>query len=133
MFLKACEYGIRVMIFITQCSELGNRVSLKAIASEINSPVAFTAKIMQFLTRAGLLISSRGATGGFLLPAPANKITLTRIVSAIDGDEVFTGCRPGLEKCNALKPCPLHDKFAKVRNALASMLRSTPLSELSAG
>lgn len=133
MFSKACEYGIKAMIFIAQCSEQNRRVALKEIAGEINSPVAFTAKIMQILSREGLLNSSKGAAGGFELSAPAAKITLAQIVSAIDGDQVFTGCGLGLDTCNPSKPCPVHDKFAAVRNQLSQMLRSTTLSELSMG
>ncbi len=133
MFSKACEYGIKAMIFITYFSEKGTRVSLKEIAGEIKTPVAFTAKIMQILSREGLLISTRGAAGGFLLATSADKITLAQIVSAIDGDQVFTGCGLGLEQCNALKPCPVHEKFAIVRDELALMLHSTSLMELSEG
>ncbi|MDX5338917.1 MAG: Rrf2 family transcriptional regulator [Cyclobacteriaceae bacterium] len=133
MFSKACEYGIKSMIFIAQYSERESRVSLKEIAGEIKSPVAFTAKIMQILSREGLLDSSRGATGGFSLAKSAKKITLAQIVSAIDGDKVFTGCGLGLEQCNAIKPCPVHEKFAGIRDEISLMLHSTSLLELSEG
>lgn len=133
MFSKACEYGIKAMIFIAQAGEGGRVVSLKEIAGEINSPVAFTAKILQTLSREGLLLSTKGAAGGFQLSSSPAKINLVRIVSAIDGNGVFTGCGLGLEKCNALKPCPVHFKFAKVRDELAEMLRTTDLEELSSG
>lgn len=133
MFSKACEYGIKAMILIAQYSAKNERVSLKEIAGEIKTPVAFTAKIMQIMSREGLLISARGAAGGFLLASSSENITLAQIVKAIDGDQVFTGCGLGLEQCNALKPCPVHDKFAKVRDELASMLHSTTLQELSEG
>lgn len=133
MFSKACEYGIKAMIFIAQSSEKEIRVSPKEITREIKTPVAFTAKIMQTLSREGLLDSTRGATGGFLLATSAKKITLAQIVSAIDGNKIFTGCGLGLEQCNALKPCPVHEKFAVVRNELSLMLHSTSLLELSEG
>lgn len=133
MFSKACEYGIKAMIFIAQENEKPGRVSLKEIAGEINSPVAFTAKILQILSREGLLISSKGPTGGFNLAAPAEKVTLAQIVSAIDGDSIFTGCALGLQKCSGEKPCPMHSQFAIVRDQLAAMLHSSNLSELALG
>jgi len=46
MFSKDCEYGIRATIYITMQSLEGNRVNLKEIAAAIDSPVAFTAKIL---------------------------------------------------------------------------------------
>ena len=133
MFSRACEYGIRAMIYIAQEGQGNKLVSLKKIAAAINSPVAFTGKILQILSRNGLLTSGKGVTGGFMLSTPAEMMNLAQIVKAIDGDEVFTGCGMGLEECNELKPCPLHFKFAKVRDNLADMLYTTTLHELASG
>lgn len=130
MFSKACEYGIKAMIFIAQAGERGRLVSLKEIARETNSPVAFTAKILQTLSREGLLVSSKGAAGGFQLAGSARMVNLAQIVRAVDGEQVFTACGLGLEKCNASKPCPVHFKFARVRDQLAEMLHTTHLEEL---
>ena len=51
MFSKTCEYGIKATLFIAQMSQKGERVSLKDIASAIDSPSAFTAKILQTLSK----------------------------------------------------------------------------------
>ena len=51
MFSKACEYGIRATLFIATRSLDRARVSLKEIASEIEGPEAFTAKILQQLAQ----------------------------------------------------------------------------------
>lgn len=121
------------MIIIAQDLKGNQWVSLKEIAGKINSPVAFTAKILQILSREGLLLSSKGASGGFQLSAPAREINLAHIVIAIDGNGVFTKCGLGLEQCNSLKPCPVHFKFSKVREQLAEMMYNTNLEELSKG
>ena len=65
MFSKACEYGIRASIFIAKNSFEGNRVSPKEISEKINSPQAFTAKILQDLVRHKIIKSVKGAHGGF--------------------------------------------------------------------
>jgi len=65
MFSKACEYGIKASIFIAVNSNAGKRVSTKEIAKEINSPQAFTAKILQDLVRHKVINSIKGAYGGF--------------------------------------------------------------------
>ena len=46
MFSKSCKYGIKATLFIAQKSQHDERVSLKEIAAAINSPIAFTAKIL---------------------------------------------------------------------------------------
>lgn len=134
MFSKACEYGIKSALFISQNSKNGERVSLKLVAKAINSPEAFTAKILQLLVRNKIITSYKGPHGGFvILPDNVDKISVRRIVTAIDGDKIFTACALGLEKCNAKKPCPVHHKFKKFRDELEKMLDNTSLRDLSKG
>lgn len=134
MFSKACEYGIRASTYIALQSLEGKRVSLKEISREIDSPVAFTAKILQQLSRNQIVESVKGAWGGFEIEkSNIDKIKLSQIVYAIDGDKVYVGCGLGLNKCNANKPCPVHDKFVAIRNDLKNMLDNTSLYEMTAG
>jgi Rrf2 family protein len=131
MFSKACEYGIRASIFIAKNSYEGKRVSPKKISEEINSPQAFTAKILQILVKHDIINSVKGAYGGFEIDK--NRIAtikLSQIVEAIDGDNIYKGCGLGLKKCNDKHPCPVHDKFINIREGLKTMLENTNLEEL---
>ncbi len=131
MFSKACEYGIKAAVYIAHASLEGKRVSLKAIAGEIDSPVAFTAKILHQMAKNNLLDSVKGPYGGFQIrKSQLPVIRLSDIVFAIDGNAIYEGCGLGLEKCNARQPCPLHDHFATIRNDLKHMLENTSLMEL---
>ena len=134
MFSKTCEYGIRATIFIASQSYQDNRVGLKDIAKKIDSPEAFTAKILQILSKDNIIHSIKGVGGGFEIPKETmSQIKLIQIVSAIDGDRVFTGCGLGLSQCSEDHPCPVHDKFKSIRNELAFMLENTNLEELAIG
>ena len=134
MFSKACEYGIKATIYIATQSSQGIRVCLKDIAREVNSPEAFTAKILQTLARNNVIDSAKGPTGGFQIdPEKARHMNLSQIVSAIDGDSIYKGCGLGLSECSEAKPCPVHDKFAKIRDDLKIMLENTSIYELAAG
>lgn len=131
MFSKACEYGIKAAIFIAINSYENKRVSPKEIAKEINSPEAFTAKILQDLVRHNIVYSIKGAHGGFELDKNnISAIKIAQIVKAIDGDKIFNGCGLGLEICDENHPCPVHDKFKIVRDELKHMLENTSLEEL---
>ena len=106
-------------------------MGLKEIAERTDSPEAFTAKILQKMSRAGLVLSMKGPGGGFeVTPELAKKVRLSDIVSAIDGDRIYTGCALGLSQCNSEKPCPLHDHFIAVREDLRTMLEGTTLQDL---
>lgn len=131
MFSKACEYGIKATIYIAVQSNIDKRVSLKEIAKEINSPEAFTAKILQQLAKNDIIDSVKGPAGGFEIEKKKmGKIKLSHIVSAIDGDSIYKGCGLGLKECSEKKPCPVHDKFKIIRNELKQMLESTDLLKL---
>ncbi len=134
MFSKTCEYGIRATIFIASQSYLGNRVGLKDIATKIDSPEAFTAKIMQILSKNKIVKSIKGVGGGFEIPKEnLSQYHLIQIVTAIDGDKVFNGCGLGLNTCSEEFPCPVHHKFKEIRRELKLMLETTNLEELAIG
>lgn len=131
MFSKACEYGIRAVLYIAEQSRNDNRVNIKEISSTIDSPEAFTAKILQQLARSGIVSSLKGPTGGFIIEKDRlSEIKLSHIVSAIDGDDIYTGCGLGLPQCSEVKPCPVHHKFVSVREGLREMLETTSVLEL---
>jgi len=134
MFSKTCEYGIRATIFIASQSYQNKRTGLKDIAKKIDSPEAFTAKILQILSKDNIINSVKGVGGGFEIPRETMKdIKLAQIVRALEGDRVFTGCGLGLSQCSDTHPCPMHEKFKSIRNELAHMLENTNLEELALG
>ena len=134
MFSKTCEYGIRATIFIASESYQNKRVGLKDIAKKIDSPEAFTAKILQILSKDNIINSIKGVGGGFEIPRETmREIKLAQIVNALEGDRVFTGCGLGLTHCSEDHHCPMHEKFKSIRNELAFMLENTNLEELALG
>lgn len=134
MFSKACEYGIRATLYIASKSLDGERVSLKDIALKIDSPEAFTAKILQEVSRNNIVRSVKGPSGGFEIAVDdMKKVMLSRIVDAIDGDAIYRGCGLGLKECDASHPCPVHDQFVAIRDELSRMLNTTSLYEVAAG
>jgi Rrf2 family protein len=134
MFSKACEYAIRATIHIAHQSNEGLRASLIDISKEIDSPVAFTSKILQQLVKAGIIYSTRGQTGGFGMDEKQiQDKTVADIVSVIDGDEIYIRCGLGLKECSGLQPCPVHGKFVDIRENLRMALETTTIQELSTG
>lgn len=134
MFSKACVYGIRATIYVASQSIKDSKVGLIDIANSIESPPAFTAKVLQQLVRSGIIDSTKGPTGGFLIDTKRiDEVKLSQVVDAIDGDSIYKGCGLGLKACDASKPCPVHHQFAKVRDELRHMLESTSLYELATG
>ncbi|MBP6550819.1 MAG: Rrf2 family transcriptional regulator [Flavobacterium sp.] len=131
MFSKACEYGIRASIFIAEQSLLDKKVSLKDIAKAIDSPEAYTSKILQQLSRNFIIKSDKGPTGGFSMSQQElENVKLSTVVTAIDGDAIYNGCGLGLKNCSEEKPCPAHSQFKIIRDQLKIMLETNLIKDL---
>ncbi|MEI2695263.1 MAG: Rrf2 family transcriptional regulator [Saprospiraceae bacterium] len=131
MFSKACEYGIRASIYIAQQSLLDRKVSLKEISVAIESPKAYTSKILQKLSRDNIINADKGPTGGFSIDkVNLEKVKLRSIVFAIDGENIYHSCGLGLKKCNEKMPCPVHNQFKIIRDKLKKMSDTTTIKSL---
>jgi Rrf2 family protein len=127
---KSAEYGLRASIYIVATSQSGHKSGLKEIAAAINSPVFFTAKILQELTRKKIITSFKGPNGGFYVAPDAPGITMLALVEAIDGNDLFTACALGIKYCSDSNPCPLHDQYKPIRSQIEDMLKNTTIQQL---
>lgn len=131
MFSKTCEYAIRAVIYIYKKSvECECKVSVKDIATNIQSPEHFTAKILQILSRQDIISSAKGPNGGFFMDIHQGQMNLLEVVKAIDGPRLFTGCVLGLSKCDDKVPCPIHAQYKPIRDKMNLMLSSTTIESL---
>ncbi len=134
MFSKTCEYAIKAVMHLAVSASEKKTLRLTAVAKAINSPSAYTAKILQQLSKAGIINSSKGHLGGYYIQRSQLKtLFLSDIVNVIDGDNVYTSCVLGLKKCSANHPCPLHNSFKGIRTDLKLMLENTSIKDLVEG
>ncbi len=130
MFSKSCTYGLRAVIYIANVSIDGRRVGLSEIAEAIDSPTAFTAKILQQLTKSKIVKSIKGPNGGFCIESENLETPLRDIVMVFEGDKYLEGCGLGLSACDDDHPCPLHNEFLEVRKKLSAFLENNTLASV---
>ena len=104
-------------------------IGVTEVSKAIDSPRAFTAKILQQLSKADLLESLRGPNGGFCVPKD-KKVSLADIIRVIDGDQLLDGCLLGFKECSEDRPCPAHFKLKSVRDYLKGALMTTDIEEM---
>lgn len=114
---KSCEYAIRAVVYLGHKSSKGEKAGIPEVAGAVGSPLHFTGKILQTLSRKKVISSVKGPNGGFFLQDPAS-IYLSDIVRAIDGNGIFSSCIMGLTSCSDVKPCPLHEQIKPIRTQL---------------
>ena len=82
MFSQAVEYSLRAMVILTAS---GNEpLTVQVMAERGQIPAPYLSKLLQSLTRAGLIVSQRGIGGGYKLSRDPGEITLADIVNVVD-------------------------------------------------
>lgn len=129
MFSRACEYAIQALLDLADRPP-GAFTPVREVAVQNKIPYHFLGKIVQQLTKRGVLIANKGPRGGIALSNPADEITLMQIVEAIDGLDITTRCLMGLPSCHDTMPCPLHIEWGKNREQMMEMLTKKTLKQL---
>lgn len=130
MLGKTTEYAIRALVYVYIQSKEGKRPGYKEIAKHIDSPEQFTAKILQSLTRAELILSMKGRGGGFFFDDSAAPLTLYQVIRVMEGEKNFSKCGFGLKRCDGNTPCPLHDDYLPVREGFFELVTKQTIQSL---
>jgi Rrf2 family iron-sulfur cluster assembly transcriptional regulator len=129
IFSRQCEYALQAVLYLA-LKPHNEMTSIKELTKRLDIPYHFLAKILQDLTRKGLLSSLKGPTGGFGLGMPAKDITLFHIVEAIDGVDFMHNCVMGFPECTGKNPCAVHEKWANLRDGIYTMLVNKNIAEM---
>ena len=100
------RYGLRALIDLAVHSDDAEPVSISSIAGRQDISEAYLEQLMAKLKRAGLVVSSRGAQGGYKLAKPAEEISVGDVLRAVEGNLDAVSC-PGLstEGCEGSEVC----------------------------
>jgi Rrf2 family cysteine metabolism transcriptional repressor len=137
IFSSKAEYGVRLMV------ELGRQtpehpVSLKAIADAEGLPLAYLEQVVARLRKAELVMSARGAHGGYWLARPAEEITMDQVVHALEGTiapmECFVHAHTERVLCShggdSGRGCATKLLWTRVQGGIIRSLQTTTLAEL---
>lgn len=129
---RAADYAVRVMIHLVGSAE-ERRVSLPAVAAATGAPESFLSKVLQALTRAGLLVSQRGQTGGFEVSPRGKKATMRDVIEAVDGPIHLNVCLTSGKACARQSWCPAHPVWVRAQEAMLKVLEDARIEELAIG
>lgn len=125
------EYALRAMIELSLRYGDGP-VPVAEIAKREAIPRAFLQQILRQLKQAGLVQSTRGASGGYSLLRRPERITLAEVLREIDGPLAPLSCVSAWahRACGRERSCGLYRVMLDVRNAIAGILESTTLADV---
>ncbi len=129
---RAADYAVRVLIHLAG-QPAHTRASRAGLAEAADCPEQFLSKVLQSLTRAGLVVSHRGNTGGFELPASRLDASLLEVVEAIEGPVRLNLCLTADQSCERQAGCPAHPVWEEAQTAMFEVLRKCTLRDLANG
>jgi Rrf2 family protein len=127
MLNQTVEYALRAVIYVARDPSASFRAA--EVASEINAPRNYVAKILSQLARVGILESVRGPTGGFRLAAPATTVHLADVVAAFRRP-AEQRCLLGHGVCGSNPSCGAHRRWAPIAKTLDGFFADTTIADL---
>ena len=131
LFSRRCEYAIQAVMYLSLNDDHA-KMSIRELTKKLSIPHPFLAKILQDLTRKGLLESQKGVKGGFTLTRAPHEITLLQIIEAIDGPFTVTACSTEKHDCDQYHKCSIRDPLWQIRERIAAALGTVTLAEMAA-
>ncbi len=131
MISKTALSVVKALTYLAE-QPAGARVGAAAIAEKIGAGQNYLGKILQSLTREGLVESQKGLWGGFKLARDPRTITLYDVVEPIDRVSRWEGCFMGRDTCGSESPCAVHHRWGVVRDAYKAFLKETTIADLAA-
>ncbi len=128
---KKTDYGLMAINYIASHQMNGHTVNTKEIATTYNIPVELLAKILQTLTKRGLITSLNGPKGGYVLTRDPSSISVAEVVMAIEGPIGIVDCYQSRDShCDQMEKCSIRDPVEKIQRRIIKLLDTMTLAEM---
>ena len=126
MTLEA-DYAVRIVGCLTQAAR---RCDAAYLAEQTQVPLRFSLKILRKLVQDGLVVSYKGARGGYCLARPASEITLRQVLEAVEGPYVLSRCQRDEGCCPQMHSCRFSAIYAEISELVREKLDAHTFAEL---
>ncbi len=128
---KKADYGLIALRHLAVSPR--GAASAKEIADAYGIPLPLLAKVLQTLTKSGLLQSLAGTNGGYKLSRDAEQISALEVIRCIDGPIVLTSCFTSQKKsCDQSDRCTVREPLRRVHESILDLLAKMTIRELAA-
>lgn len=126
---KFADYGIVIMTRMARSPEPWLTAPEVAALTRVPQPMA--SKILKVLAREGLVVSQRGAKGGYSLARPAAETSVAEVIAALEGPIALTACvDEGPGDCEIRGFCSAHANWQRINDAIRGALENVTLAEM---
>jgi len=129
-FNKTQEYALQALIHLAHTPDVF-RLN-RDVAAHLDVPGPYLAKVLKRFAQLGYLESAKGRGGGYRIRKRALEAPVREVATLADGNDPFSGCLLGLNKCNDHVACPIHDRWMALREKMVTLLDEQTIAELAA-
>lgn len=128
-FSKKADYALIALKDLSASSAQSSSTA-RAIAGRYDIPVELMAKVLQRLSKMGVIASHKGIRGGYYLDRDAAEISVADVIQAIDGPVLVTACSDEDESCDQYSKCNVRDPLWRLKKRILEVLSSFTVDEL---
>ena len=129
MLTQTAEYALRAVLFLPGPSA-GRPASVDEIAGALDIPGSYLSKILQELSKAEIVLSSRGRTGGYRLAVPGAQLHLARVVNVFEAQHERRHCLLGRGPCSDRTPCAAHHAWKGTAAEIDRFFEQTTVADI---
>lgn len=126
------RYGLRVMVELARRQDEAF-VSLKTLAQAQEIPEHYLERLLAKLRRHELVLTQRGAQGGYRLGRRAQEISVLDILQAVGEPIRLVDCTEHEDSCPKSRACPANTVWARMARSIERTAREIHLDELKDG
>lgn len=130
MLSNSAKYALKAVLFLALHTHEDHKMVVKDIFGRINVPQSYLAKLLQELSRHGIISSARGPKGGFYVNEENKKLPLIKVIDVIDGEERLRSCMLSINECDNENPCVLHNLVGNANTYFIRNLEETTIEDL---
>lgn len=123
-YTKATNYALHTMVYMIEHAH-SEKLNVHTLAKHFNVSVTYLSKILTQLVKAGLIESSSGVKGGYVLRKRLEDISFMDVIKATEGSGALFQC--GVQEESE---CSIHKVMAEAENLMESYLEEKKLCEI---
>ena len=127
---RETDYAVRCILHLAE--KPGKVAMVSEIAEAREIPKSFLAKILQKLTKAGMVKSHRGLRGGYQLAVDPADVTLRHLVETMEGSVALNICAVEKNSCDLREACAMHPVWSRLTRDLSRNLEKYTFKKLAA-
>jgi len=131
LITRDTDYAVRALVYMA--NDPDRVTTVQELVDELDMPLAFSRRILQVLSRQGILKSVKGKGGGFTIGRPLQSIQVFDVMEAFQGKMSTVSCMFKKNICPNTRTCPLRGQMKRIERNIFTEFKALTIASLMNG